>query len=222
MTFSIIGRCADTGQIGIAVASSFMAVTARCAFVRAGVGAAAIQSMADPRLGPGALDLMAGGYRPEAVIRAFERGEEGFDYRQVALINAQGETAVHCGRRAAGICAAAQGDGCATLGNRLTDPGIPRLLADVWATTRGELADRLLAALQAGAAEGGKVGPIHAAGLEIAEQQSWPLVDLRVDWTDGDPVAELTGLWRRWRPQMRDYLTRALDPAATPEAPQRD
>ena len=57
MTFSIIGRCAETGQIGIAVASSFMAVAARCAFVRAGVGAVAIQSMADPRLGPGALDL---------------------------------------------------------------------------------------------------------------------------------------------------------------------
>jgi uncharacterized Ntn-hydrolase superfamily protein len=222
MTFSIIGRCAETGQIGIAVASSFMAVTARCAFVRAGVGAVAIQSMADPRLGPSALDLMAGGYRPEAVIRAFERGEEGFDYRQVALINARGETAVHCGRNAAGICAAAEGEGCAALGNRLADPAIPKLLARVWATTSGELADRLLAALQAGAAESGKVGPIHAAGLEIAEQQSWPLVDLRVDWTDGDPVAELVGLWRLWRPQMRDYLTRALDPAATPEALQRD
>ncbi len=77
--------------------SSLLAVTGRCAFVQAQVGAVVVQSMADPRLGPAALKLLAGGYRPEAVLRAFDRTEEGFEYRQVALVNARGDTAVHSG-----------------------------------------------------------------------------------------------------------------------------
>ena len=54
---------------------------------------------------------------------------------------------------------------------------------------------------------------MRAPGLLIAEREPWPLVDLRIDWTEGDPVAELDHLWRLWRPQMHDYLDRALDPA---------
>jgi uncharacterized Ntn-hydrolase superfamily protein len=53
----------------------------------------------------------------------------------------------------------------------------------------------------------------------IAEREPWPLVDLRIDWTEGDPVAELDHLWHLWRPQMRDYLDRALDPASAVEPP---
>ena len=68
-----------------------------------------------------------------------------------------------------------------------------------------------MAALRAAIAEGAPEG--LAAGLLIAEHEPWPLVDLRIDWTEGDPVAELDHLWRLWRPQMRDYLDRALDPA---------
>ena len=90
MTCAILARCADTGQLGVAVVSSLMAVTGRCAFVQAQVGAVVVQSMADPRLGPAALKLLANGYRPEAVLRAFDRTEEGFDYRQVALVNGPG------------------------------------------------------------------------------------------------------------------------------------
>jgi uncharacterized Ntn-hydrolase superfamily protein len=60
--------------------------------------------------------------------------------------------------------------------------------------------------------------PLHAAGLLVVESQAWPLADLRVDWSEDGPVAELERLWRRWRPQMRDYLTRALDPSAIADA----
>ena len=76
-----------------------------------------------------------------------------------------------------------------------------------------------MAALQAAVAEGG-AGPVRAAGLLIAEHEPWPLVDLRIDWTEGDPVAELEHLWHLWRPQMRDYLERALDPASAADAAQ--
>jgi uncharacterized Ntn-hydrolase superfamily protein len=214
MTCTILARCGDTGQLGVGVVSSLMAVTGRCAFVQAQVGAVAVQSMADPRLGPAALELLAGGYRPEAVLRAFDRTEEGFEYRQVALVNARGDTAVHTGRKAAGVCNGAQGQGCAALGNRLVDPAVPDRMVAALKRAGGELGDRLMAALRTAVADGG-AGPVRAAGLLVAEREPWPLADLRVDWTDGgDPVAELDRLWRLWRPQMRDYLDRALDPAA--------
>ena len=217
MTCTILAHCTETGQLGLGVVSSLMAVTSRCCFVRAQVGAAAVQSMADPRLGPAALELVAAGYRPEAVLRAFARTEENFEYRQLALINAQGQTAIHNGSRAIGPCAGAEGDECAAVGNRLVDPKLPTTMVTAFARAPGQLGDRIMAALRAAVAEGG-TGPVRAAGLVVAEHEAWPLADLRIDWTEGDAVAELDHLWRLWRPQMRDYLGRALDPAATQEA----
>ncbi len=218
MTCAILARCADSGQLGVGVVSSLLAVTGRCAFVQAQVGAVAVQSMADPRLGPAALELLSGGYRPEAVLRAFERTEENFEYRQVALVNAGGVTAVHSGSQAAGLCGTAQGEACAAMCNRLSDPGVPDLMVEACLRTEGMLADRLIAALRAAVAEGG-AGTVHAAGLLVAEREPWPLVDLRIDWTEGDPVAELDHLWHLWRPQMRNYRDRALDPASAVEPP---
>ena len=220
MTCTILGRCAETGQLGVAVVSSLIAVTGRCAFVRAQVGAVAVQSMADPRLGPATLDLLGTGYRPEAVIRAFARTEESFEYRQVALVTATGATAVHTGSEAIGLCGAAEGEGCAALGNRMVDPELPAAMVSAFVRAGGELGGRLLAALRPAVAEGG-AGEVRASGLLIAEREPWPLVDLRIDWTEGDPVAELDHLWRMWRPQMHDYLDHALDPAATSEVRER-
>ena len=212
MTCTILARCAETGQLGIGLVSSMMAVTGRCAFVRAGVGAVVVQSMADPRLGPAALELLQAGYRPVAVLRAFDRTEEAFEFRQVALVSARGDTAVHSGKRAAGVCGAAEAKDCASLCNRMVDPRLPQLMVEACVQTSGELAGRLMAALRVATAEGG-AGTVRAAGLLIAEHEPWPLVDLRIDWTEGDPVEELDRLWGLWRPQMRDYLNRALDPA---------
>jgi uncharacterized Ntn-hydrolase superfamily protein len=56
----------------------------------------------------------------------------------------------------------------------------------------------------------------YAAGLHVVRDVSWPIVDLRVDWADDDPIAELTALWERFEPQVEDYVRRALDPAAAP------
>ena len=76
-------------------------------------------------------------------------------------------------------------------------------------------AERLLCALEAGVSAGGEEGPTHSAALRVAQTHSWPLVDLRVDWSD-DPVNELRALWSRYQPQMQDYLDRALSPSAAP------
>ena len=78
------------------------------------------------------------------------------------------------------------------------------------------LAARLLNALEAGLAAGGEEGPVHSAALLVADEQPWPLVDLRVDWDERDPIAVLRNLWTDYQPQMQDYVTRALDPASAP------
>jgi uncharacterized Ntn-hydrolase superfamily protein len=83
-------------------------------------------------------------------------------------------------------------------------------------TERTHFAAMLLQALRAGVAAGGEAGPIHSAGLLVVRDVSWPIVDLRVDWADDDPVAKLTALWERYEPQLEDYVRRALDPAAAP------
>jgi uncharacterized Ntn-hydrolase superfamily protein len=79
-----------------------------------------------------------------------------------------------------------------------------------------DLGHRLVAALAAGLAAGGEDTPVRSAGLVVADRVQWPVTDLRVDWTDGDPVAELAALWELWAPQAQDYVTRALDPASAP------
>jgi uncharacterized Ntn-hydrolase superfamily protein len=78
-----------------------------------------------------------------------------------------------------------------------------------------DLAGRLIAALTAGLHAGGEAGPVHSAGLIVVSDVPWPVTDLRVDWSV-DPVAELSALWRLWRPQANAYRLRALDPAAAP------
>ena len=85
-----------------------------------------------------------------------------------------------------------------------------------FATERAHFAAMLLRALRAGVEAGGEAGPIHSAGLLVVRDVSWPIVDLRVDWADDDPVAQLAALWERYEPQVEDYVRRALDPAAAP------
>ena len=80
----------------------------------------------------------------------------------------------------------------------------------------GHLGARLLRALRAGAERGGEAGPVHSAGVLVVGEVSWPIVDLRVDWIDHDPLSALAAAWDIYAPQIDDYVRRALDPAAAP------
>lgn len=216
MTYSIIARCAATGRFGVAIASSSPAVAARCAHARAGVGAVATQNVTDPALGPRALDLLAQGATAAETVAILMRAARFPDYRQLLVVDALGGTAIHSGPKALGIWAEAQGPDAAAGGNLLASPLVPRAMADAFAAATGDLGDRLLTALEAGRDAGGEAGPVHSAGLLLVDQVSWPVADLRTDWTEADPVAALRALWSLWKPQMQDYVTRALDPEAAP------
>jgi uncharacterized Ntn-hydrolase superfamily protein len=83
------------------------------------------------------------------------------------------------------------------------------------ATVEKELADRLIAALEAGVEAGGEAGPVHSAAVLVATDVAWPTTNLRVDW-DENPIAQLRELYKVWAPQAQDYVTRALNPNSAP------
>lgn len=216
MTFSIIGRCAETGQLGIAISSSSIAVGARCPWVRAGVGAVASQNITLPALGPQVLDALERGQLPPAALDQVLTANGWSDYRQVTVIDSHGRVALFSGRQALGVHNAVAGEQCAAAGNLLASQQVIQAMVDAFEQAGGHLADRLLAAMHAAVAAGGEAGPIHSAALKIAGELTWPLVDLRVDWAEQDPIGQLDGLWQAYRPQMNDYVTRALDPTRAP------
>lgn len=216
MTFSLVARCAKTGMFGMAISSSSPAVAARCAFARAGVGAVASQNVTDPSLGPLALDLMEQGLSaPEAVTEVVRQGRF-IEYRQMLAVDAQGRTAIHSGPNSLGIWTQAQGPDVASGGNMLANDGVPKAIVDGFLSAQGHIGDRLIAAMRAGLAQGGEAGPVHSAGLKIVDRVSWPVADLRVDWTESCPIQGLADLWDIYRPQLDAYVQRALDPRAAP------
>jgi uncharacterized Ntn-hydrolase superfamily protein len=217
MTFSIVGRCRETGQLGIAISSSSIAVGARCPWVRAAVGAVATQNVTLPALGPQILDHLENlQLDPASALACALDANDWSQYRQVTVIDAEGRTAFFSGKEALGAYHAVSGAQCVAAGNMLADVDVIEAMVPAFEHAPGTLADRLLAAMHAAMAAGGEAGPVHSAALKIVSDLSWPIVDLRVDWADDDPIGQLDGLWQAYRPQMQDYVTRALNPTAAP------
>jgi len=215
MTFSIIARCTDSGQFGAAVSSSSPAVAARCIRGRRGIGAAASQNITDPDLGPLALDLLAGGSTPQQALDAL-RQRPFIEYRQLMLIDAHHPPAVFTGAQALGTLASVAGAHAACAGNMLASRAVPQAMLSAFEDSDGCLAERLMQALLAGQAAGGEAGPVHSAGLLVYGAQQWPVVDLRLDWVEQDPVQALYGAWKIYEPQLPAYVQRALDPREAP------
>ena len=217
MTFSISGRCAESGMFGIAVSSSSPSVAARCAHARSGVGVVTTQNVTDPRLGPRGLDLMAGGLSAEAALERLVAEAPHIEYRQLTLLDARGRSATYSGARTLGTHATARGVDVVAAGNMLTSTAIPGKMVEAFEAAKGShLGDRLISAMRAALAAGGEEGPVHSMGLVLVDKVPWNVADLRIDWTDGDPIEECAALWERWRTEMDAYVTRALNPSGAP------
>jgi len=215
MTFSIVARCARTGQFGMAISSSSPAVAARCSHVRAGVGAVASQNITDPALGPLVLDQLEAGLSAGASLTSVTADRPHIDFRQLLVVDRSGATAIHSGRQVLGIWGEARATDCAAGGNLLAGELVPMAMVEAFATAGGHLAERLMQALEAGLQAGGEAGPVHSAGLKIADRLTWPLVDLRIDWAE-DPIGMLRQAWDIYAPQMNAYVQRAEDPTGAP------
>jgi len=217
MTFSISGFCQKTSMVGVAITTSSICVASRCPWVRAGVGAAATQNVTDPSLGSLMLDYLEEGLSVQQTIDKIVNEHKFINYRQLALVDSKGNCVSYTGSKTLGTNAVSEGDCCVAAGNLLSSTEVVQAMTNNFTRNNNlHLAERLLSALQAGVDAGGEEGPVHSAGLKVAHQHSWPLVDLRIDWVEDKPITELMKLWRAYEPQMMDYNSRAIDPAQAP------
>lgn len=218
MTFALLGRDPATGQLGAAVTTSDIAVGARVPFAAAGLAIAVTQHRTDPRLGPRVLELLRSGCTPQEAIDAVAASTPHRDWRQVALLAADGAHGAFSGAGVTPHVAALPGEDCLAVGNMLVDDGVAPAMTAAFAAAPGPLAARLLAGLRAGEAAGGETGSLRSAALLVVERESFPLVDLRID-DDAEALPALQRLWDAYAPWTRDFVTRALDPDAATGRP---
>jgi len=212
MTFSIAGRCNRTGMLGAVVTTSAMGVGSRCAWAEAGVGAALTQHRTDPRLGPKMLERLREGAAPAAVLKDFEKSEVGIGWRQLAIIDAQGQAAFFNGGNIYSVFKGLVGRDCVAVGNIIRNTDVVDAMVESFEANEAQpLAERLMRAIEAGDAAGGELKQIKSAGLVVAHRESFPFVDLRVD-LDPRPLAQLRFLWELYQPTADDYVVRAVDP----------
>jgi len=205
-TYSIVARDAKTGEMGVAVQSHWFAVGSNVTWAEAGVGAIATQSFIDPSYGVRGLDLLRRGKSAQEVLDELLMADAGRDGRQVAIVDAQGRVATHTGAScilAAGHRAGAQ---YSVQANLMANDRVWPAMAEAYERATGDLADRLLAALDAAEAVGGDIRGRQSAALLIVKPQSsgrpWVgadrVFDLRVD-DHPEPLTELRRLVRLQR-----------------------
>lgn len=195
-TYSIVARDAKTGEIGVAVQSHWFSVGAIVPWAEAGVGAVATQSFVDPSYGKLGLDLMRAGRTAPEALRALLAGDEGRDVRQVAMVDAQGRVAAHTGAKNIARAGHVTGDEFSVQANMMLKESVWPAMAKAFRETPGDLAARMLAALEAAQSEGGDIRGKQSAALIVVAPQStgrpWldRVYDLRVD-DHPEPLREL-------------------------------
>lgn len=203
-TYSIVARDPATGELGVAVQSHWFSVGSVVSWAEAGVGAVATQSFVDPSYGPLGLALMRSGRPAPDSLRALLAGDAQRDVRQVGLVDAQGRTATHTGTLCIPAAGGQTGEGYAVQANLMEKPTVWPAMARAYEAARGDLAERMLAALEAAEGEGGDIRGRQSAALVVVKAQStgrpWAdrVFDLRVE-DHPQPLVELRRLVRLQR-----------------------
>ena len=194
MTASIVARDPGTGELGVAVFTAWPAVGSVVPFAEPGVGAVATQSLVQISFGPRALELLGTGVRPADAVEQLIDSDPKPAVRQLAVLAADGEAAGFTGDACVDYAEDTAGTDCRCQANMMASEGVPQTMAEAFDSAEGELAVRLLAALEAGEAAGGDArGRMSAALLVVpAEGEHWRRsVDLHAEY-DEDPLAELS------------------------------
>ena len=195
-TYSIVALDPETGELGAAVQSHWFSVGSLCTWTRPGVGAVATQSVVEPAHGPHALDRLADGADAEAALRGVLAGDALVAVRQVGVVDARGRVAVHTGADCIPEAGHATGEHWSCQANMMARATVPDAMSAAFAAARGDLAERLMTALEGAEAEGGDVRGRQSAALIVAPASGEPWrarVDLRVE-DHADPVGELRRL----------------------------
>jgi len=211
-TFSLIGRCERTGMLGVAIATSEMAVGSRCIHVAPNVGAVVCQASTNPRLGFLGLNLMRAGYSAPRALDEIAASDTHVERRQLGCLDVSGHAAGRTGagnkpwaghRAQRNVVAAAN----AVVGAAVVDA----MFSTFEAKPERPLWERLLSALEAGKQAGGQPDGEQSAGLYVVDREPFALVDLRVD-LHPEPVRELRRLADRYFPLVGYYSMRPFNP----------
>ena len=200
-TYSVVARDPSSGELGVAVQSHWFGVGAVVAWARPGVGAAATQSVVEVAHGPGALDRLAEGLDAAAAVTTVLADDDLAEVRQLGLVDASGRAAAHTGADCIPFAGQESGEGFSCQANMMAGPTVPSAMASAYRAAEGDLADRLLAALDAAEGAGGDVRGRQSAALLVVPPSGEPWqvrFDLRVE-DHPDPLGELRRLLRLGR-----------------------
>ncbi|MEA3119339.1 MAG: hypothetical protein QOI13_2609 [Paraburkholderia sp.] len=191
MTFSIVGRCARTGELGVAVSTAVPAVGAMCPYLRPNVGAVTTQSWVNPYLALMALDRLEQGDSAEQALAYALRADPSADLRQIGIVDRNGHGSVWTGASCTGWAGDRRGQDYTVQGNMLIGPDTVDAMADAFEASQKEgLGQRLLLALEAGQKAGGDKRGRQSAALKVMGEEAYAMLDLRVD-EHPNPVTEL-------------------------------
>lgn len=219
MTYTILGRCARTGRLGIGIATFSITVGRYARGVRANAGVTVSQAFARETNNALALRLLAQGFAAPAVLERLLQDDRFFEYRQIGLIDRDGTAVAWSGPKARGYSGHVTGDNCVAFGNGLVGPVVAEAIAGgFWARPDDDLEERLLAALEAGRDAGGqgtaeRHKPERSAALLVHSIHPYPDIDLRVD-LHPTAVEELRRLHAAYKPYEAYYRERGRHPRA--------
>jgi uncharacterized Ntn-hydrolase superfamily protein len=223
MTYSIVARDKDTGELGVAVQSHYFQVGPAVPWAIAGIGAVATQSMVNISFGPLGLEFLRNGYTAEQALKALLAGDKEPQFRQVAIVDANGNVATHTGEKCIPAAGHKMGDGFSVQANLMEKDTVWDAMAATYISTDAPLAERMLAALDAAEAEGGDIRGKQSAAMVVVTGKptgrSWEdrVIDLRVEDAP-DPLAELRRLLRIKRAYQTDEAADRLEAAGDVEA----
>ena len=216
-TFTIIGRCPRSHQLGVALATYSLAVGGYCPFVKANLAALSTQAFANPQLGLFAMRLLDMGYSPAKVIQELEGHDPHIEYRQVGIVYKDGTAVAKTGKKTRDWAGHITGDGFVAMGNVLVGEHVVQAMARAFEETLDQdLALRLLAAVEAGRDSGGQLDlEERSSALIVYDREDYALTDLRVDAHD-DPVEELRRIYDLYKHYIPLYDIRAKQPDKYP------
>jgi len=205
-TFSIVGRCKRTGQLGVAVSTADVGAGRMVTWAKAGVGAVATQSWPNLYLAIDGLRLMAEGKTADAALERVIREDPGREVRQLGMVDARGGSATFSGRDCTDWFGGVNGPGFAAQGNMLIRGETVSAMAQAFESGHDlDLGERLMRALEAGQAAGGDKRGRQCSALLVVDREEFPLWDLRVD-EHPQPVAELRRIYEVARLDLLPFV----------------
>ncbi len=219
MTFCVIARDPQAELLGIALATSPMAVGSRCPFIRAGVGAVSTQAYTDPRLGPRALDLLERGLLPQQVLDQMANEDPHYAWRQVGIVDRLGRSAVHTGDKCEpGARGHVTGANYLVMGNFLLNDDVVPAMDAAWHASAGQLLEaRLMATAIAARDAGGDMAGHRSSCIVVHDADGHARTNLRVDFAPKragvpDAIDELADMLDRWKDLIPYFKMRPAKP----------